>query len=474
MHSSGRADSSEFGRCTGLLFLLKRKLFQDPRLLEVNPGRLALVQAVHRETQLTVSLIGVYQHVWRSGLTTARNRELRQLIWTQLDQTLQRVPSRHCLAVCGDFNTTLQPETAMVGSAVPQGTTNADDGLQALLHKHSLSALNTWHCRPHTTFHSHTGDTQIDYVITRQDNAHAQARTAYPDHHFPVGGYRLSQHFPVRASLPLRLFSHRRSPPSAHPTFDSSALQAAVREHTPLAQELQQRIALRLREVCTVQLAGVHQHVNRILLEETSALFPPSPPADHRVSAHPTYRITARAVWHIYRCLKHPGVCTSLRSGDWPHSLPEPHAHSADAVRTSRDNTSSPRWKKRNQQLPREISEDCTSLFEGCLPALASSQADCVMRMAASSPETKNSRPLFSMAMLPLLPSLTITRFCHFRGCHRHCFIHCHRACPPRHCQGCTQTHSASCYLEALRHCSGRGPRPSTHRSPPRRHDCRP
>ena len=310
MHSSGRADSNEFGRCTGLLFLLKRKLFQDPRLLEVNPGRLALVQAVHRETQLTVSLIGVYQHVWRSGLTTARNRELRQLIWTQLDQTLQRVPSRHCLAICGDFNTTLRTETAMVGSAVPQSTATADDGLQALLHKYSLSALNTWHCRPHVTFHSHTGDTQIDYIITRQDTAHAQARTAYPDHLFPVGGSRLSQHFPVRASLPLRLFSHRRSPPSALPTFDPSALQAAVREHTPLAQELRQRIAARLREVSTAQLAGVHQHVNRILLEETSVLFPPSPSADHRVSAHPTYRITARAVWHLYRRLKHPGVCT--------------------------------------------------------------------------------------------------------------------------------------------------------------------
>ena len=310
MHSSGRADSNEFGRCTGLLFLLKRKLFQDPRLLEVNPGRLALVQAVHRDTQLTISIIGIYQHVWRTGLTTARNRELRQLIWTQLDQTLLRIPSRHCLVVCGDFNTTLRAESIMVGSSVPRSTATADDGLQALLHQHSLCALNTWHCRPHTTFHSHTGDTQIDYVLTRQDTAQAQAREAYPDHLFPVGGDRLSQHFPIRASLPLRPFSHRRAPTAPHSTYDSTALQLAVREHTPLAQELQQRVATRLREVDTQHFAGVHPHVNRILLEETCALFPQCPSPDQRASAQPTYRITARAVWHLYRCLKHPGVCT--------------------------------------------------------------------------------------------------------------------------------------------------------------------
>ncbi|CAE7892314.1 pol [Symbiodinium microadriaticum] len=198
----------------------------------------------------------------------------------------------------------------MVGSSVPRSTATADDGLQALLHQHSLCALNTWHCRPHTTFHSHTGDTQIDYVLTRQDTAQAQAREAYPDHLFPVGGDRLSQHFPIRASLPLRPFSHRRAPTAPHSTYDSTALQLAVREHTPLAQELQQRVATRLREVDTQHFAGVHPHVNRILLEETCALFPQCPSPDQRASAQPTYRITARAVWHLYRCLKHPGVCT--------------------------------------------------------------------------------------------------------------------------------------------------------------------
>ncbi|CAE7447331.1 Pol [Symbiodinium sp. KB8] len=75
-------------------------------------------------------------------------------------------------------------------------------------------------------------------------------------------------------------------------------------------QELQQRVATRLREVDTQHFAGVHPHVNRILLEETCALFPQCPSPDQRASAQPTYRITARAVWHLYRCLKHPGVCT--------------------------------------------------------------------------------------------------------------------------------------------------------------------
>ena len=77
MHSSGRGPDVEFGRCSGLLFLVNQRVFKDPRMLEVMPGRLALVQVVHKASNMPVSLIGVYQHDWRSGLTTAKNLELR-------------------------------------------------------------------------------------------------------------------------------------------------------------------------------------------------------------------------------------------------------------------------------------------------------------------------------------------------------------------------------------------------------------
>ncbi|CAE7920807.1 unnamed protein product, partial [Symbiodinium necroappetens] len=103
-------------------------------------------------------------------------------------------------------------------------------------------------------------------------------------------------------------------PPSqdgpATPPIDLPALQTAVCRNTPEAQQMQACIAVQLQQVDTTNLVSVHRHVNRILLEAAAAAFPKQPPADNRVSAQPAFRVTARSVWHMYRNLKQPRVCT--------------------------------------------------------------------------------------------------------------------------------------------------------------------
>ncbi|CAE7864490.1 LINE-1 retrotransposable element ORF2 protein [Symbiodinium microadriaticum] len=278
------------GRCSGILFLLRRQKFKDPRFLEILPG--------------------VYQHVWRSGLTSARNLELRRGLLDQLDKTLLTIPRRHHLALCGDFNSAIRPEHPIVGSSVPLAETPPDSDLTALLHKHSLCVLNTWHARPSTTYFSPTGATQIDYVIARQQAACLQAKRAFPDHAFPVGGHRLTGHYPVRAQLPMQSY-HRTSvqDPAAGAQLDLPALQQAIQQASPAALDMQARIASRLQQVDTCQLTSAHRHINRILLEEAQHAFPPQPKPDVRVSAHPAFRVTARSVWHLYRQFKRPNVC---------------------------------------------------------------------------------------------------------------------------------------------------------------------
>ena len=310
-HTSGRSSPDGFGRCSGILFLLRKQLFQDPRILELDPGRLAMVQATSRLTRLPVSIIGLYQHVWRSGLSTAKNLELRRGIWTQLDHLLLRTPARHHLLLCGDFNSTVATEAPLTGPSTMQSATDPDGDLKALLQKRSLCVLNTWHSRPSSTFYSPTGATQIDFVITRQRAATFQAKWAYPDHNFPVGGSRLSGHYPVRAQLPLLHFSQQPSQAaSREATIDLPGLQAAVHLAAPEAQLMQRCIEERLQQVDTSNLQSVHHHVNRILLAEAAKAFPKRLPADPRVSASPEYRLSARSVWDIYAQLKRPGVCT--------------------------------------------------------------------------------------------------------------------------------------------------------------------
>ncbi|CAE7458256.1 Pol [Symbiodinium sp. CCMP2456] len=102
----------------------------------------------------------------------------------------------------------------------------------------------------------------------------------------------------------------RRTRPAQTPAYNAQALCSAARSGAPLAQELQHRVGLRLQDVDTSVLSTAHQHVNRILQEETCALFPAQPAPDHRISAQPAFRVTARAVWGLYHAFKRSGVCT--------------------------------------------------------------------------------------------------------------------------------------------------------------------
>ena len=230
MHTSGRSSPDGFGRCAGILFLLRKQQFQDPRILDINPG---------------------CQHVWRSGLSTTRNLELRRGLWTQLDQVLLTMPARHHLLVCGDFNSAVSSER----HSVLRSAANPDDDLQALLHKHSLCMLNTWHSRPSSTFYSPTGETQIDFVITRQGAANFQAKRAYPDHLFPVGAGRLSGHYPVRAQLPM--LHSTISPCQLSLLPGHLVTEHAMRIHCSLKHEAIPRLSSRTPTIFTPELLAL-------------------------------------------------------------------------------------------------------------------------------------------------------------------------------------------------------------------------
>ncbi|CAE7858010.1 Pol, partial [Symbiodinium necroappetens] len=224
-----------------------------------------------------------------------------------------RVPQRHHLLICGDFNSAIKTEAPCTGSSILQTTSsNHDADLQALLQQHSLCVLNTWHCKPSGTYFSPTGYTQIDYVITRQHGASHQAKQAYPDHSFPIGSLRLTGHFPVRAQLPMQSFKQTaKQEPSQGVAIDCARLQAAVCQASGEALGMQASIAQRLQEVDISNLTSAHKHVNRILLEEAQRAFPKQTPTDLRVSANPGFCMSAKHVWQLYRQLKRPGVCAA-------------------------------------------------------------------------------------------------------------------------------------------------------------------
>ena len=197
IHSASDPDAA-YDRYAGVMVMLSKQHFQDPAVHEIHKGRVLHVRATHKLTQTRIDVLAVYQHVWRSHLSTQQNHDLRGAVWQHLHEACARLPARNFLLLCGDFNATVQPERYAAGPAsLPSDTSYPDRQLNRLLAAHSLCALNTWHASPAYTHYSHTGQTQIDFVITRRSTAGQASKQARPLIDFPVARWRLSGHLPL-------------------------------------------------------------------------------------------------------------------------------------------------------------------------------------------------------------------------------------------------------------------------------------
>ena len=133
-------------RSSGVLLMLERRAFQDISVQELSPGRLLHVQAVYTKTGLPITILAVYQHVWRSHLSTEENLRLRGEIWSSMRKILWSTPARHHVLVAGDMNSSLSRAGHHVGPASTAASCpNHCAALQSLVEDCQLTALNTWH-----------------------------------------------------------------------------------------------------------------------------------------------------------------------------------------------------------------------------------------------------------------------------------------------------------------------------------------
>ena len=174
---------------------------------EVIPGHLTQVRCTFVKQQ--VDLINIYQHAW-SSKTSEQTQELitrRSRIWGALDGLLQSLPVRSEILLAGDFNTVLEPRTAVSGHGIFPGnsaTVFQTDRARLLdiLQCHRMTVLNTWSRKAHTYKHPQ-GCSQIDYVVTRHALADALAKKSAPIP-TPLAGWRSAGHELLFASVPLR------------------------------------------------------------------------------------------------------------------------------------------------------------------------------------------------------------------------------------------------------------------------------
>eukprot|EP00439_Symbiodinium_sp_Y106_P039661 s233_g4.t2 len=174
---------------------------------EVIPGHLTQVRCTFVKQQ--VDLINIYQHAW-SSKTSEQTQELltrRSRIWGALDGLLRSLPVRSEILLAGDFNTVLEPRTAVSGHGIFPGnsaTVFQTDRARLLdiLQCHRLTVLNTWSRKAYTYKHPQ-GCSQIDYVVARHALADALAKKCAPIP-TPLAGWRSAGHELLFASVPLR------------------------------------------------------------------------------------------------------------------------------------------------------------------------------------------------------------------------------------------------------------------------------
>ncbi|CAE7580280.1 Pol [Symbiodinium sp. CCMP2592] len=273
----------------GILVLARTEVFTNMAFQEVYPGRLVHFRATHIRTHMTVDVIGLYQHVWRSQLPAEQNHIYRKDIWDKLSSLLLSIPTRHVVMVAGDYNSVLQPLPPHVGPAATAkaGSATTDKSL---------------------------GQTQIDFVMARIRDSKGLAKMARPQHSFPVGAWRKDGHWPVEACLPVTPF-HRR-PQASRPVaaaYDTKALQLAVITQSPEAEALRLDVEGRLPGLQATSLLGVRNGVNQVMLDALSRHFPLRPRPDTRISAQGPYRASARETWRLYRVYKAPRIAYGLR-----------------------------------------------------------------------------------------------------------------------------------------------------------------
>ena len=92
MHSSGYDCPTGVEKSSGVLLLASTRHFKDIAIKEVCPGRLLQMQATLSQTNRPITIFNVYQHVWRSHLSTVENHRLRTRCGTHLNKAVTKYP----------------------------------------------------------------------------------------------------------------------------------------------------------------------------------------------------------------------------------------------------------------------------------------------------------------------------------------------------------------------------------------------
>ena len=229
----------------GLAVLVHQRL-GGPEQISVQThlkGRLMHVRTHQGEN--SIDIINLYQHVWRSRLDKEGNTKCREGVWRKLRQVTAKIPQRNTLVVGGDFNCTIRRMRHHIGSAIVAAREPSPDQEEFLgyLQDRGMTLLNTWHAEPAYTCQTGDSQTQIDFILCREQHADKTAKDSKPWRQAPVGKWKTNHRIPVWASV--RHIEPERLPQKKLYTTSLTRLLSRDRLHSTINKLGSSRLKLR-------------------------------------------------------------------------------------------------------------------------------------------------------------------------------------------------------------------------------------
>ena len=179
--------------------------------------------------------MNVYKHHW-----SHEHKAAREDLWDVLHSTLDELPQRNYLYLCGDFNTNVTRSSDVFGQCYYisqqgpcRGTQTQDaERFHKLMEQSNLIALNSWNARMPPTFTAPWGCSRIDFIFTRRLAADLPSRNVAILDHMPLVPCSGPRHHPVLACVPRNWnFTPRLSLQNGH--FQGGVKSMCVGSMTP-------------------------------------------------------------------------------------------------------------------------------------------------------------------------------------------------------------------------------------------------
>ena len=106
-------------RFASILFMIRTAIVRRDQISVAHHAHGRLLQ-VRLNLSRPQDFVIVYQQAWSTTHGTRQILSKRQHIWTLLQHCLERLPQRHQIIVCGDFNTPLNHLPHQVHTADPK------------------------------------------------------------------------------------------------------------------------------------------------------------------------------------------------------------------------------------------------------------------------------------------------------------------------------------------------------------------